>query len=165
MNIEKMTLSMMVMLFCFGATRMYAFPSMERQFVERHGLSEEQIGEISEIYYEMRTRENELNGFIEQHRQDIAQLLLAIEPDMDYIRESMFEEIHFEVEARFNRIAAEVAVRKIIGDDVWSDIIRHRDQEKNYSWWDKWRNGIRRGDLQSDHPRRRDSRWLSWDKD
>ena len=106
----------------------FARPEMERRFLAQHGLTGEDIDTVERIYRQSLESGVAASMELQEIHNEISAILAEAQPDIERIRAQMRQALERELELRMNMLESEIAVRQIIGDEIWADIIRHRDR-------------------------------------
>jgi DNA-binding transcriptional MerR regulator len=99
-------------------------------FLERLGLSEEQIEEVLEIQQETQEETRLARAELDLLRARLTRELVESEPDRQEIRNILRESVEWEYQLRLARVEAELDIREVVGDRTWGRIVQARDRQR-----------------------------------
>ena len=99
-------------------------------FLERLGLSEEQIEEVLEIQQETESETRVARAELDLLRARLTRELVESKPDRQEIRNILRESVEWEYQLRLARVEAELDIREVVGDRTWGRIVQARDRQR-----------------------------------
>ncbi len=100
----------------------------ETPFLERLGLSEQQVGEVLEIQALAEEDTRVARAELDLLRARLTRELVEPEPNRVEIREILRESVEWEYQLRLTRVEAELDIRQVVGDRTWGRMVEARER-------------------------------------
>lgn len=117
-----------VMVFLALAGGIAAAQQDEAPFLERLGLSEQQIQEVFEIQAQTEAETRVARAELDLLRARLTRELVEPKPDRGEIREILRESVEWEYQLRLARVEAELDIRQVVGDRTWGRMVEARER-------------------------------------
>ncbi len=135
-----------VLLLALAAGAAFAQTDEDRRTWQRLGLSEEQIGQVREIFERTDKVVREARAEIDVLKAQMRRLLLNEPVDMQQVEKQLRAGLEWEYRLRLAQIRRQVDLRRVLGDETYARLMQAiRDRRHRERAEDPWGDGSGRG--------------------
>jgi Spy/CpxP family protein refolding chaperone len=135
-----------VLLLALAAGAAFAQADEDRRTWQRLGLSEEQIGQVREIFQRTDKAVREARAELDVLKAELRRLLLREPVDMEQVEKQLRSSLEWEYRLRLAQIRRQVDLRKVLGDETYARLMQAiRERRHRGRAGDPWGDGSGRG--------------------
>jgi Spy/CpxP family protein refolding chaperone len=123
-----------VLLLALAAGAAFAQTDEDRRVWQRLGLSEEQTGQVREIFERTDKVVREARAEIDVLKAELRRLLLREPVDMEQVEKRLRSSLEWEYRLRLAQIRRQVDLRKVLGDETYARLMQAVRERRNRDW-------------------------------
>ena len=134
------------LLLALAAGAAFAQTDEDRRIWQKLGLSEQQVGQVREIFERTDKVVREARAEIDVLKAELRRLLLREPVDMDQVQKQLRAGLEWEYRLRLAQIRRQVDLRSVLGDETYARLMQAiRDRRHRGRMRDPWGDGSGRG--------------------